>query len=228
MGLAMARKFRPAAVALDIGLPDTTGWSVLDQFQHDPDLRHVPIHMLSIYEDRRRGMELGAASYSRKAEGREVIDEVLARVADSIFRRSREVLVVNADAQCRDAIADVLGIEGMNVTSPQSAAEAIEAYRASRFDCVILCAGASEISPQDLLSELQKAAAGEDLRILIFSMDEEAVQNLNFTPIREGAVIRKVQNSRPAAGGAYPHPSYSRKRAAGVPPSQAGEASPVG
>jgi CheY-like chemotaxis protein len=140
-------------------------------------------------------MELGAASYSRKAEGREVIDEVLARVSDSIFRRSREVLVVNADAQCRDAIADVLGIEGMNVTSPQSAVEAIEAYRASRFDCVILCAGASEISSQDLLSELQKAAAGEDLRILIFSMEEESVQNLNFTPIREGAVIRKVQNS---------------------------------
>src|SRR6202012_3184700 len=37
MGLAMARKFRPLAVLLDIGLPDTTGWAVLDQFQHDPD-----------------------------------------------------------------------------------------------------------------------------------------------------------------------------------------------
>src|SRR5262249_43058352 len=48
MGLAMARKFRPAGVVLDIGLPDTTGWSVLDQLQHDPDLRHVPIHMLTI------------------------------------------------------------------------------------------------------------------------------------------------------------------------------------
>ena len=42
MGLAMARKFRPKAILLDIGLPDTTGWSVLDQLQHDPDLRHVP------------------------------------------------------------------------------------------------------------------------------------------------------------------------------------------
>ncbi len=59
MGLAMARKFRPSAVLLDIGLPDTTGWSVLDQLQHDPDLRHVPVHVLSIYEDRRRGLELG-------------------------------------------------------------------------------------------------------------------------------------------------------------------------
>jgi DNA-binding response OmpR family regulator len=62
MGLAVARKFRPQAILLDIGLPDTTGWSVLDQLQHDPDLRHVPVHVLSIYEDRRRGLELGATS----------------------------------------------------------------------------------------------------------------------------------------------------------------------
>src|ERR1044071_8851727 len=135
--------------------------------------------MLSIYEDRRRGLELGAASYSRKAEGREVIDDVLARVSDSIFRRSREVLVVNADPQRREAIGDVLEIEGINVTAPQSATEAIEAYRASRFDCVILCAGSSEVSNQDLLGGLQKAAAGEDVKILVFATDEEAYQNLN-------------------------------------------------
>ena len=66
-----------SAILLDIGLPDTTGWSVLDQLQHDPDLRHVPIHVLSIYEDRRRGLELGATSYSRKVEGREVLEKRL-------------------------------------------------------------------------------------------------------------------------------------------------------
>ncbi len=80
MGLAMARKFRPMAALLDIGLPDTTGWAVLDQFQHDPDLRHIPIHMLSILDDRRRGLTLGAASYSRKVEGRGVLDEVFGRI----------------------------------------------------------------------------------------------------------------------------------------------------
>src|SRR3954453_22532006 len=124
MGLAMARKFRPHAVLLDIGLPDTTGWSVLDQMQHDPDLRHVPIHVLSIYEDRRRGLELGATSYSRKVEGREVLESVFDRVKDSIERRTREVLVINCDGSTRPGIADALAIEGVNLEWPVSAVEA--------------------------------------------------------------------------------------------------------
>src|SRR5215469_4652667 len=101
MGLAMARKFRPSAVVLDIGLPDTTGWSVLDQLQHDPDLRHVPIHMLSIYEDPRRGLELGATSYFKKTEGREVLEQVFDRLRDSLEQRTREVLVISVDELSR-------------------------------------------------------------------------------------------------------------------------------
>src|SRR4029079_4531489 len=116
MGLAMARKFRPNAILLDIGLPDTTGCSVLDQLQHDPGLRHVPIHVLSIYEDRRRGLELGATSYSRKVEGREVLESVFDRVQDSVDRRAREVLVINADEASQTAIADVLELESVNLT----------------------------------------------------------------------------------------------------------------
>ena len=66
-----------------------------------PTCGTFPIHVLSIYEDRRRGLELGATSYSRKVEGREVIESVFDRVKDSIERRAREVLVINSDEATR-------------------------------------------------------------------------------------------------------------------------------
>ena len=34
--LSLARKFKPAAVTLDIELPDLDGWKVLDALKHDP------------------------------------------------------------------------------------------------------------------------------------------------------------------------------------------------
>jgi HAMP domain-containing protein/signal transduction histidine kinase/CheY-like chemotaxis protein len=201
MGLAIARKFRPAAVVLDIGLPDTTGWSILDQFQHDPDLRHVPIHMLSIYEDRRRGLELGAASYSRKAEGHDVIDQVLARVTDSIARRSHEILVVNVEQPCRDAIMEALTLDNVTITAPESAAEAIEAFKSNRYDGVILCAGKSGTSTQDLLSELQKPSGDNQLTILVYASDDGiSLEDLNLKPSREGIVIRKVNSAEQLLG----------------------------
>jgi signal transduction histidine kinase/DNA-binding response OmpR family regulator len=193
MGLAVARKFRPAAVLLDIGLPDTTGWSVLDQMQHDPDLRHVPVHILSIYEDRRRGLELGASSYSRKVEGREVLESVFHRVQDSIEQRTRHVLVVNADEAARPAIADALELDQVKVTYPASSVEALDVFRSGRYDCVVLCAGPAGISAADLLVELQKAD-DPDLTVLAYAPEGAAFQDLS-APLREGTVVRKVHSA---------------------------------
>ncbi len=39
----MAREFRPAAVSLDVRLPDMSGWTVLDYLKHDPATRHIPV-----------------------------------------------------------------------------------------------------------------------------------------------------------------------------------------
>ncbi len=102
MGLAMARKFRPVAMLLDIGLPDTTGWAVLDQLQHDPDLRHIPVHMLSIYEDRRRGLSLGAAVLlPQDRRPRSARRPFSTASTDRPKSGSREVLVVNAERRRR-------------------------------------------------------------------------------------------------------------------------------
>ena len=169
MGLAMARKFLPSAVLLDIGLPDTTGWSVLDQLRHDPDLQHIPVHVLSIYEDRRRGLALGAKSYFRKAEGKEVLDEVFLRVQSSIDQRTRKVLVVNADGEARPVVEDALELPNVEATYTDNAMDAVEKFQTGEFDCVVLGPAASEVSASDLVLELQKSAPDGDMPVIVFA-----------------------------------------------------------
>jgi len=191
MGLAMARKFRPTAVLLDIGLPDTTGWAVLDQLQHDPDLRHIPVHVLSIYEDRRRGLSLGASSYARKAGGREVLEDVLGRISAWAGKEESEILVVNADEASRRDLEDILEFDGVRTFFPETANEAIDAFRARRFNCVVLGAGQSDISASDLLVELQKVSP-EDLELIAYIPEGAQPQDLGTAPLREGTIIRTV------------------------------------
>ncbi len=45
--LAMARKMQPSAITLDLGLADIDGFVLLDLLKHDPDTRHIPIHVIS-------------------------------------------------------------------------------------------------------------------------------------------------------------------------------------
>jgi CheY-like chemotaxis protein len=166
---------------------------VLDQMQHDSDLRHVPIHVLSIYEDRRRGLELGAASYSRKVEGREVLESVFDRVSDSIDRRERQALVINAGRETKSAISDALELDGVRAVYPESAAAAIDAFKENRYDCVILSSGPGDMPAFDILIELQKAG-GEDLTAIVFAPDSAGLQELDSVPMREGTVVRKAHS----------------------------------
>jgi len=195
MGLAMARKFRPMAVLLDIGLPDTTGWAVLDQFGHDPALRHIPVHVLSIYEDRKRGLTLGATSYFKKAEGREALNEVFRRIQEVAEKAACEILVVNADESLRRDLDDILDLDGLHVTFPASAVEAIDRFKAQHYDVVVVGAAPSEISAADLLLELQKVASDRHLEVLAYASKGILPQNLGLVPLREATVLRKVHSA---------------------------------
>jgi signal transduction histidine kinase len=62
-GIAMARKLKPCAVTLDVMMPHCDGWSVLQSFQNDAELRSIPVIILSIVENKGLGVSLGATDY---------------------------------------------------------------------------------------------------------------------------------------------------------------------
>ena len=194
LGLAMARKFHPAAVLLDIGLPDTTGWAVLDQFEHDPSLRHIPVHVLSVYDDRKRGLALGATSYFKKAESREVLDDVFRRVQQVTENRTCEILAMHMDEAGRHGLDNLLDIDGVHLTYPASTVEAIDQFKTHRFDCVIIGMATSEIAIADLLLELQKMESDQHLEVLAYGTAGAAIPDLSSVPLREATILRTVKS----------------------------------
>ena len=66
MALAMAYKYSPAAITLDIKLPDRDGWTVLDRLKHDSRTRHIPVHIITVEEHRRRALRQGAFTHLQK------------------------------------------------------------------------------------------------------------------------------------------------------------------
>jgi CheY-like chemotaxis protein len=62
-GLRLVRELRPAAVTLDIMIPDLDGWTVLAAIKGDPELAGIPVILMSIMDQKNRGYALGAADY---------------------------------------------------------------------------------------------------------------------------------------------------------------------
>jgi signal transduction histidine kinase/CheY-like chemotaxis protein len=81
-GLELARSLRPRAVVLDILLPRVDGWDLLARLKADPATADSPVVVVSMLDERGKGLALGAVEYLVKPVGREELLEALARCAE--------------------------------------------------------------------------------------------------------------------------------------------------
>jgi signal transduction histidine kinase/ActR/RegA family two-component response regulator len=79
-GLDRIRRLQPVAALLDIRLPGIDGWEVLEALQADPETEEVPVVIVSILDERSRGLAAGAAEYLVKPVSRDDLLDALRRL----------------------------------------------------------------------------------------------------------------------------------------------------
>jgi signal transduction histidine kinase len=62
-GLRLASEKRPEIVTLDVELPDGDGWKLLETLRGDAELRRTPVVIVTVVDDRSRGLSAGADDY---------------------------------------------------------------------------------------------------------------------------------------------------------------------
>ncbi len=60
-------RFTPVAITLDVRLPETSGWKVIDLLRNDLTYRHIPIYVISGEENRMLAMRRGARDFAAQA-----------------------------------------------------------------------------------------------------------------------------------------------------------------
>jgi CheY-like chemotaxis protein len=96
-GLRRARELRPTAIILDILMSDIDGWSVLAALKGKPELADIHVVIVTIIDEQRRGIALGAAAYLTKPIDRERLVAILSRLCAAGAPGS--VLVVEHDEE---------------------------------------------------------------------------------------------------------------------------------
>src|SRR5438105_8597696 len=109
MALALAHKFNPAAITLDIRLPDRDGWTILDRLKHDPNTRHIPVHIITVEEQRRRALRRGAFRHWLKPMSTEELATAFDQMTEFSARGPRKLLLVEDDAVQRMSVVELIG-----------------------------------------------------------------------------------------------------------------------
>ncbi len=122
-GLRLAELLRPSAVILDVLLPAMDGWAVLHQLKSSAELASIPVILISVTPDARRGFALGAADVLAKPVDRE---RLLAALRKHRPAGARLAMVVEDDDATRQLLAQMLAKEDWEVVEADNGETALE------------------------------------------------------------------------------------------------------
>jgi len=165
----LARKYTPNAITLDIRMPDVDGWTVLDRLKHSPETRHIPVQIISVTEERQRGLRQGAMAYLYKPASPEVLDEALTAMKAFVERSVKRLLIVEDDEVQRNSIMELIGNGDVETRAVGSGQEALEELQTNRYDCVVLDLGLPDMSGFDLIQRIRDEIGQRDLPIVVYT-----------------------------------------------------------
>ena len=168
--LAKARDLHPAAITLDIILPEVDGWEVMTQLKSDEQTSTIPVVVVSVVDNPELGLALGAIDYFVKpVEAKELIARLnLLRVKKPNGGEVR-VLIVDDEAANRHWLTKALEPAGFTVLPASGGREAIEMAKSLKPDLVLLDLMMPEVTGFDVVEALRADESTRETPIMVLT-----------------------------------------------------------
>ena len=194
-GLTCARQYRPDAITLDIQLPGMHGLTLLDQLKHDPETRHIPVHILSVADELPRNKRKGAISQIKKPVSEASVEESLSQIRSFVERPIKNLLIVEDDNAQRAGIVELVGGSDIRVTSVATGAEALIALRDELYDCAVLDLGLPDMSGFELIEKIRSELKLSNLPIVVYTARDLTQKEINeLNRLAEAVIVKDVSS----------------------------------
>jgi CheY-like chemotaxis protein len=195
MALALAQKYTPSAITLDIRLPDRDGWTVLDRLKHDPRTSHIPVHIITVEEQRQRALQQGAFNHVQKPATSEDLGKAFDDIKDFAERSFRRLLVVEDDDVQRMSVVELIGNGDVKTTAVATGEEALAILKDERFDCMVLDLKLPDMSGFELIEKLQTDLGRYDLPIIIYTGKElTRKEELHLKKVADAIIVKEASS----------------------------------
>ena len=191
-------------------LPDLDGWSVLATLRQDAELADIPVIMITIVDEHRRGIALGAAGYLTTPIDRERLHRLVNRFRAQV--PPTRVLLVEDDAVQRERMRGWLEGPQWTVREAENGRDALNRIQESKPDVILLDLMMPEMDGFAVVAALQKEAGWQDIPVIVITardLDAKDRARLNsgvqsvlvkerFRPADLVERIRRLVHSKPA------------------------------
>jgi CheY-like chemotaxis protein len=148
------------------------GWTILDRLKHDAATRHIPVHVISGDENRRRGLALGAMTCLEKSAGKDNLNAAFDSIHHSIARRVRKLLLIVGERSRPAALQELVGGKGVEVVVAASGVEGRGILNEKYFDCIAIGMDLADVPVPQLIEEIESETGSQTPPIVVLGGEE--------------------------------------------------------
>jgi HAMP domain-containing protein/signal transduction histidine kinase/DNA-binding response OmpR family regulator len=190
-----ANTYHPIAVTLDIKLPDTSGWKVLDLFKNDLNLRHIPIHLISGEENRVLATKRGARSFLLKPIKTESLKVLFDDIIEFDDKKVKNVLLIEDNEVDSSQIVKILQNNEIKITIAPTGKKAIKFLNSKTYDSVIVDYMLPDMSGLELIKQLDENKSLKNVPLIVYSAKDFSKKEMSQLQQVTRSVILKGVNS---------------------------------
>lgn len=188
-GLRLARTISPSIITLDVMMPGRDGWSVLAELKNDDELCRIPVIMLTMVVDRKKGYALGADDYLVKPVAG---DKLLTTVKR--FRNKAEemkALIVEDDEGTREIMDRTLRNAGWQTTTAHHGQAALEALEEMRPTIILLDLMMPVMDGFEFLENLRARQEWADIPVIVVTARQLSRKEMEHLKLVTKRIMRK-------------------------------------
>jgi PAS domain S-box-containing protein len=177
-GLELARLLMPDLIILDILMPEVDGWTVLNELKASSETAAIPVILLTIADDAKRGVVLGAAETLNKPADLDRLERqirlLLTKRATLGETGGTQVLIVEDDDAVRDYLHRALAREcpDWTIVEASDGQTALEQCQASLPDGIVLDLMLPDMDGMQFIEALRLLPNGCSVPIIVVTAKE--------------------------------------------------------
>jgi CheY-like chemotaxis protein len=188
-GLRLAKEHSPAAILLDVKMPDLDGWGVLSRLKSDPDLANIPVMMVTIEGDRALSTTLGAVDYLVKPVDYDRLMTLLEPYQTNSAPTS--VMVVEDNPENREMICRQLTKAGWRVLAAQHGIEALALMQTEEPGVILLDLMMPEMDGFEFLRQLRQHPQWRSLPVIVLTAKDLTTEERQWLDSQTQRIYQK-------------------------------------
>lgn len=199
-GIELARRIMPDIITLDVMMEGMDGWQVLSEIKSIPDLADIPVVMLTMVDDKKRGFALGASDYLTKPVDRGKLATLLQKYRANKGKTGKlppgEVLIIEDDEVIREMLERTLSRLSWGIRTAENGRVGIDRIVESVPDLVLLDLMMPEMDGFQFLAEIRQREEWQNIPIVVVTAKDLTHEEQTILRDQVQSVLAKQAHTR--------------------------------